>query len=201
MEVITDSIATLPPIAIYFVIGFLVFVEAAIFIGFVFPGETAIFLGGFMASTGHLDIGVLAIVVIACAIVGDSVGFEIGRILGPRILRWAPIARHEKRVDQGRELLRRRGGPAVLLGRFTAFFRAVMPALAGLSRMHYPTFLFWNASGAVVWGVGSCLIGYLAGESYERVATLIGAASTIMIGVVIAAAIIAWLAFRRVRIQ
>lgn len=199
MEAVTELITSLPPSAIYAVIGFLVFVEAAVFIGFVFPGETAIFLGGFMASTGHLDFWLLSLVVVVCAIIGDTVGFEVGRLIGPRILRWGPIARHGQRVERGRDLLRRRGGPAVLLGRFTAFFRAVMPALAGLSRMHYPTFLFWNASGAVVWGVGSCIIGYIAGESYERVATMIGTASTVVIAIVIIGSIAGLITYRRLQ--
>lgn len=201
MEIVIDSIASLSPSAIYTVVGLLVFAEAAIFVGFVVPGETAVFLCGFMASTGYLDFWLLAGVVVVSTIIGDSAGFEIGRTIGPRILRWRWIMRHEERVDRGRALLRRRGGPAVLFGRFTAFFRAVMPALAGLSRMHYPTFVFWNASGAVVWGLGACLIGYIAGESYERVAQLIGTASTVAAVAVVIIAVAGWLVYRRVRVH
>ena len=74
-----------------------------------------------------------------------------------------------ERLDRARDFLARRGGTAVFLGRFVAFFRAVMPALAGTAGMRYPKFLAFNAAGGIVWGVGFVLLGYLAGNSYAAV--------------------------------
>lgn len=192
VHAITDAIQSLPPIAAYLIIGALVFGEAAVFIGFVLPGETAVVLGGFLASTHHLSITVLCAVVVVTAIVGDSVGYEVGKLFGPRVIGLRILHRHRARLDRAQHLLRERGGPAVLLGRFTAFFRAVMPGLAGLSHMHYRTFLAWNALGGLVWGIGFCLVGYLAGASYEHVASVIGRGSAIVIGVLVVIALGVW---------
>ena len=95
-------------------------------------------------------------------------------------------------MDAASDLLRRRGGPAIFVGRFTAFFRAVMPGLAGLSQMKYWTFLRWNALGGIAWGVGFSLVGYFAGESYQRVAATIGRGTAIVIGVLVVIGLIVW---------
>jgi len=194
---ITDAIQSLPPAAAYAIIFGLVFGEAAFFIGFVLPGETAVVLGGFLASGGHLDIVVLCVLVFVAAVTGDSVGFEVGKKFGPRILDFKPVRRHHAMLDRAQRMLRERGGPAVFLGRFTAFFRAVMPGLAGVSRMPYRTFLPWNALGGFAWGVGFCLLGYFAGNSYERVATQVGEGAAIVVGLIILTALIVW----RVRVR
>lgn len=116
------------------------------------------------------------------AILGDSVGYEVGRLFGPRVVRWHLLERHEARLASVRAMLRDRGGPAVFLGRFTAFFRAVMPGLAGLSEMRYPKFLLWNTLGGMTWGIGFCLVGYFAGASYKQVAAKVGTGSAVVIG-------------------
>lgn len=192
MDAVTSAIESLPPLAAYSIIAALVFGEAAIFLGFVLPGETAVLVGGFLASSSQLNIWVLCLLVVVAAIIGDSVGYEVGRVFGPRVVRSRFLHRHQSRLDKARGMLRDRGGPAVFLGRFTAFFRAVMPGLAGLSEMRYPKFLAWNALGGLVWGVGFCLVGYFAGASYEQVAARIGTGSAIAIGVIVVIALLVW---------
>jgi membrane protein DedA with SNARE-associated domain len=199
VQSVIDAIQSLPPGLAYLIIAGLVFGEAAAFIGFVLPGETAVVLGGFLASSGQLDIVALCALVFASAVVGDSVGYEVGRVFGPKVLRLRLVAKQSARIDRARRQLRQRGGPAVFLGRFTAFFRAVMPGLAGLSRMSYPKFLAWNALGGLAWGVGFCLVGYFAGASYERVATLIGRGSAVVIAVIVVGALVWWHLRRRHR--
>src|SRR4051812_21941404 len=154
VHAVTSAIESLPPLAAYAIIAALVFGEAAVFIGFVLPGETAVLLGGFLASQSHLNIAVLCVLVVVAAIMGDSVGYEVGRLFGPRVVRWRLLDRHGSHLERARAMLRDRGGPAVFLGRFTAFFRAVMPGLAGLSMMRYRRFLLWNALGGATWGIG-----------------------------------------------
>ncbi|MEP6667375.1 MAG: DedA family protein [Nocardioidaceae bacterium] len=197
MHGVIDAITSLPPLAAYAIIAALVFGEAAIFIGFVFPGETAVLLGGFLASQHHLSVVTLCILVFVSAVVGDTVGFEVGKHFGPRIMRLRLFTRHQDRLDSASDLLRRRGGPAVFLGRFTAFFRAVMPGLAGLSQMRYRTFLAWNAFGGLIWGVGFTLVGYFAGASYDKVASQIGRGTAIALGVLVVAVLIGWHLRRR----
>lgn len=197
LQGILDAIRSVPPALAYLIIGLLVFGEAAIFIGFVFPGETAVLLGGFLASQGHLDIRVLIGIVVVCAIVGDTVGYEVGKHLGPRVLRMRVFQNHESRLEAAQDMLRRRGGPAVFLARWTAFFRAVMPGIAGLSGMRYRTFLAWNALGGIVWGVTFCLIGYFAGASYAKVASYMGKGTAVVVAVLVIAGLVVWRVRRR----
>jgi membrane-associated protein len=199
MQNVMDAIRSFPPVAAYAVIAALVFGEAAVFVGFVLPGETAVLLGGFLASTGHLNIAVLCALVFVAAVVGDSVGFEVGKRFGPRVIALGMFRKHQDRLARAQTTLRERGGPAVLAGRFTAFLRAVMPGLAGLSRMPYGVFLFWNAIGGFFWGIGFALVGYFAGASYEKVAATIGRGSAIVLALIVVALLVTWHLRRRRR--
>jgi len=192
-----DGLLTVPPMIAYLLIGLLVFGEAAVFVGFVLPGETAVVLGGVLAARHQIGIVPLCALVVACAVVGDSVGFEVGRHFGDRVLNLRPLRRHEKRLDAAREFLRHRGGYAVFLGRWTAFLRAVMPGLAGLSRMAYPRFLFFNAFGGLVWGITFCLVGYLAGASYARIQKQVGTVGALVTAVVVVIGLLVWHRHRR----
>ncbi len=165
---ILNRILNLPPWLVFVVVGLLVFAEAAVFFGFIFPGETAVILGGVVASGGNVNIIALTSLVVVCAIAGDSVGYWVGSTFGERVLKVKILESRRGAIDGALELLRRRGGIAVFLGRFTAFLRAVMPGLAGASRMHYRTFLAANAIGGVVWGVTFTLLGYFLGNAYHR---------------------------------
>lgn len=192
LQGLLDGIRSVPPTLAYAIIALLVFGEAAFFLGFVVPGETAVLLGGFLASQGHLNIATLIVIVVISAILGDSVGYEVGKHLGPRVLRLGILRKHQDRLDSAQEMLRRRGGPAVFLGRWTAFFRAVMPGLAGLSRMRYPVFFFWNALGGIAWGVTYSLIGYFAGASYAKVASRIGEGTAVLVALLVIAGVVVW---------
>jgi membrane-associated protein len=196
---VLDAIQSVPPALAYAIIALLVFGEAAFFLGFFVPGETAVLLGGFLASQGHLDIVTLIVIVVIGAILGDTVGYEVGQHVGPRVLQLGVLQKHQAQLHKAQDSLRRRGGPAVLLGRWTAFFRAVMPGLAGLSRMRYRTFLFWNALGGIAWGITYSLVGYFAGASYEKVASTIGEGTAVVIAVLVIAGLVVWRVRRRRR--
>ena len=174
MSSLVEHLLHVTPALVLLGVAVLVFAEDAVFVGFVIPGETAAVLGGVDASRGHVGLTAVMVTVVVAAVVGDSVGYEVGRHLGPRLLARPVLTRHRDRVDGARAFLARRGGSAVLLGRFVAFFRAVMPALAGLSHMPYRRFLAWNVVGGVVWGVTFVLLGYLAGSSYAAASRTVG---------------------------
>jgi membrane-associated protein len=171
----------------YLVVGFLAFAEAAIFIGFVLPGETAVVLGGVLANRGQVGLVQMIVVVVLAAIIGDSVGYEVGRKYGHRVLQLGVLQKRAAALERAEAYLRAKGGRAVFLGRFTAFLRAVMPGLAGTAKMHYPRFLAFNAAGGIVWGTGFVLLGYLAGASYERIEKVAGRASTALVVVIVLA--------------
>jgi membrane protein DedA with SNARE-associated domain len=189
---VLDAIRSVPPALAYTIIALLVFGEAAIFVGFVLPGETAVLLGGFLADQGHLSLTTLLIIVVVSSIVGDTVGYEVGKHLGPRVLQLSILSKHRDRLDNARGMLAHRGGPAVFLARWTAFFRAVMPGIAGLSGMRYPTFLLWNALGGITWGITFSLVGYFAGASYEKVASSIGEGAAVVVAVLVVVALVVW---------
>ena len=197
LQSVLDALRSVPPALAYTIICLLVFGEAAVFLGFVIPGETAALVGGFIASRGHLDIATLCVLVVISAIIGDSVGYEVGKRYGPRVLRMGIFERHQARIHDARDLLRRRGGPAVFLGRWTAFFRAMMPGIAGLSHMRYRVFLFWNALGGIAWGVTFSLVGYFAGHSYEKVASTIGKGAAGFVALLVIAGLVVWHVRRR----
>jgi membrane-associated protein len=193
---LVESVLTASPFLIYLAVGLLVFAEDAVFVGFVIPGETAAVVGGVAASRGKVDLVAILAVVIGTAVLGDSVGYEVGRLAGPRILRAKALERHKARLDVARELLARRGSAAVVLGRSVAFFRAVMPALAGIAQMPYRKFLVANAAGGILWGSAVVLLGYLAGNSYERVEKTFGKGVAIGLAAIVVAALLVWLVRR-----
>ena len=192
MHALVEQLLGLPGWLVLVAAGGLVFAEDALFVGFVIPGETAAVLAGVSASLGHANLAAALVTVVLAAVVGDSVGYEVGRWGGPRLLRWHRLDAHQERLDRARALLRRRGGMAVLLGRSVAFLRAVMPALAGIARMPYPRFLAFNALGGLIWGVATVLLGYLAGESYATVERTAGRAVAAAVAVVALLALITW---------
>ncbi|HLI15358.1 MAG TPA: redoxin domain-containing protein [Acidimicrobiales bacterium] len=181
----------------YVLVGALCFGEAAIFLGFVIPGETAVVLGGVLAAEHHVSLPAMVTLVVACAIAGDTVGYEVGRHLGPRLLQLRPL-RANPNVERSRRFLQRRGPVAVFLGRFTAVFRALVPGIAGLSGLSYPRFALANAAGGIVWGAGFTLAGYAVGTGYEKVLRAAGTASTALIAAA-ALLLVGWFAWRRVR--
>lgn len=182
----------------YLVIAALVFGETAVFLGFVLPGEIAAVLGGVLASRGHLSLPLVIVIVVAAAISGPFIGYEIGKRMGDRLFRVRPLRRVQGGVDRTRVALARRGGAAVLLGRFVAIVRALMPAAAGAAQVRYRTFTLYNVLGGLIWGVGYVLLGYLAGSAYAVIEREVGAGLAIAIGVLVVAAIAVWL-FRRHR--
>lgn len=193
MTSLLDGILGLDPLLILAVTGLLVFAEDAVFVGFVIPGETAAVLAGVGAGLGHVALPLSILVVVVAAIVGDSVGYEVGRVFfGPRVLTMPLLQRHERRIERARAFLRRRGGIAVFLGRFTAFFRAMMPALAGASHMPYRKFLVWNAFGGVVWGSLFVIVGYAAGASYHQVEKQVGRGIAVALVLVVVGALVTW---------
>lgn len=196
MSHLLDALLSVPAPWVLTAIGLLVFGEAAFFLGFVLPAEAAALVGAFFASTGRLQLLPLLAVVVLAAVVGDSVGYEVGRRFGPRLLSWRRLRRHEGRIAGAQSFLAGRGAPAVFIGRFTAFLRAVMPGLAGLSRMRYRRFLAYNVSGGLVWGSMVVLLGYFAGRSYRQVEQWMGTTGAI---VFVGFAIVAVVVWRRAR--
>lgn len=184
---ILSPVLSLSGLPVYLIVGGLVFAETAVLVGFLFPGETAVLLGGVLANEGHVSLPILMVVVVVAAITGDSVGYVVGRKLGPRLVKTRALRRRQHTVDRVIEGIRSRGPVVVLVGRFVAFLRTIVPGAAGMSGLPYRTFLLANAAGGVIWGVGYCLLGYLAGSAYHKVEAVSTPASIALVVVVVAA--------------
>src|SRR4051794_20705946 len=140
MSALSDAILTLPAwVALLLVFTFPA-LEASAFVGFVFPGEIAVILGGVIASDGELPLAAVCFAASLGAIVGDSIGYGVGHRYGRSLLSRAPRLIRPQHVDRGVVILNRLGGRAVFIGRFTAALRVLVPGLAGIARMPYRTF-------------------------------------------------------------
>lgn len=185
---------------LYAIAGAFCFGEAAILIGLVLPGETALLVAGVFCNPkyGHLTLWLMIVVAVACAIAGDSVGYEFGKRFGPalrrsRLGRWVG----ERRWATVDAFIHRHGGKAILLGRLTAVLRALMPSMAGMTGMKYRTFLLWNASGGLLWGTGCVLLGYAFASALNVVGQTLTWAPLALLA--LAAALYALLHLRRRR--
>jgi membrane-associated protein len=162
------------------------------------PAETALIAAALLANRGQMDIGPLIALAAAAAILGDNVGFAIGRHFGRRVfLAPGPLQRHRRKVlEHGEPFFARHGPKAVFLGRWVAGLRIASAWLAGINRMSWPTFLFWNALGGIAWAVSVAGSIYLLGDLAEHAIEIVGPISA---GIVVAALIAFWIYRRRRR--
>jgi membrane protein DedA with SNARE-associated domain len=168
--------------------------ESAAFLGFLVPGETITIIGGVLASVGIFRLTPTLIVAISGAIIGDNVGYWLGRRLGRP---W--LEQHGHRIGMRPHMLTRidglfarHGGKAVLVGRFIGFLRAMAPFAAGASRMSYGSFVINNAIGATAWGICFVLLGYFLGASWPIAERWLGRVG-IVVGTVAIVATVIWL--------
>ena len=189
---LVEKLLAVHGIWLYVLVGAFVFAEDAIFVGFVIPGETAAIIGGVAASRGNGSLAALCVIVVLAAALGDTIGYAIGARYGDRLLKTQVLQKRIRRLDRAREYLRRRGGPAVFAGRFIAFLRAVTPFLAGTSHMQYRKFFAYNFAGALIWGIGSVVLGYFAGDSYKAIERVVGSVAAAIFGVIVVAGLIVW---------
>lgn len=164
----------------YLVVGLVVGLES---MGVPMPGETLLIAAAFYAAaTGQLDIGWIVIAACTGAVMGDNLGYLVGRRLGaPALAKHGPrIGLHRRRLLLGQWLFLRFGGAVVFLGRFTALLRTFAALLAGANRMPWQRFLVWNALGGVVW---ACFFGYgayLLGDQVSRLAWPVAVTVTVL---------------------
>ncbi|NNN02681.1 MAG: DedA family protein [Acidimicrobiaceae bacterium] len=194
---LVNELHKIPSPLVYVVAALLVFGEAALFVGFVLPGETTVIVAGVIAASGRVNVVALAALVVVAAIVGDSVGYSVGHRYGERLLAHRAFVRHRDELTSAMEGLRKRGPTYVFIGRFTAFLRAVMPGLAGMSKMHYRRFLVANALGGLIWGVAYTLLGYFSGTQLTRIEKYSSWVGYGLVALFVAAVIFFWYRRRR----
>jgi len=158
--------------------------------GIPLPGETALIAMAILASQGHFSVELVIVAAAAGAILGDNVGFYIGRRYGRRLLEWdgGPFPRHRRRLlELGEPFFARHGPKAVFLGRWIAGLRITAAWLAGSVRMSWPTFTFYNALGGICWALSVGLVSYYLGHTAETIfktAGVAGLGAAALLGVV-----------------
>jgi membrane-associated protein len=159
------------------------------------PGETALITAGIVASRGRLEIEIVIALAAAAAILGDNVGFAIGRKLGRRVFTApGPLYNHRRRVIAvGEPFFDRHGPKAVFLGRWISGLRITAAWMAGINRMSWPTFVFYNALGGIAWATSIGLLAYFAGHSAERIVQVAGLGGA---GAVVIAGLVLWFVLR-----
>ncbi|MEY9840005.1 DedA family protein [Streptacidiphilus sp. EB103A] len=177
----------------YGVVFLLTAAETSAFFGIFMPGESLVLVSGALAAKGALDPLALAAVVVTAAVIGDSIGYLLGRWFERR-----PGADGmRRRTVRARDFLQRRGGPAVFAGRFIGFVRSFVPFAAGGAGMPYRRFLGYSASAAVIWGVGSVAGGYYLGPSVEQLVRTVGVVGAAVFAGVMLTALLVVPAVRR----
>ena len=160
----------------------IVFAETGLLVGFFLPGDTLLITAGVLAGKGQLEMLYLIPLLIIAAVIGDAVGFEVGRTAGPRLFK-----RDESRFFKKRHLVRaqefydKHGGKTIIIARFLAFVRTFAPTVAGAAGMPYRRFAVFNVTGAALWVISVTLLGYWFGKTVERIDLLFSVMIVVMI--------------------
>jgi len=195
---IAQTILSLNGWPVYVVVALLAFGESAIFLGAVLPGETAMVVAGVLAARGNISLPVIIAICATAAVLGDQVGYFIGRRFGPGLQRSRPGRRvGERRWIQAQDAVTRHGAWAVAGGRWVAVLRALVPTVAGAVTMPYRRFLLANALGGSAWAAGAILVGYFAGGSVSTAQDLLGRTS--LIGLILVTIVVAVTVLQRLR--
>lgn len=202
MHAAAEQILGLSGSAALFVVFLLPALEASAFVGFLFPGEIAVILGGVLAFEHRISLAAAIAAAIAGAVLGDAVGYAIGHRYGDRMLNKLPdrlLKAHH--IEKAKSTLHRLGGKAVFVGRFTTALRVMIPGLSGMARLPYRTFFFYNVSGGIVWATGYVLVGYSAGSGWRQIEHKLSLGGLALLGLifVVGAAVVITRRLRRSR--
>jgi len=185
----------------YALVGLLAFLETGAFVGLVFPGETAVIIGGALAGQGENSVELMIAVVWFCAWAGDTCSFMLGQRLGRDfVLRHGPRVRiTPERFAQVESYFQRHGGKTILIGRFIGLVRALAPFIAGSSGMRYRDFLPYSVLGTGLWAATFTLLGYLISENINR-ATELASRGLLVFGLVVGLVVAIVVAVRHLRV-
>ena len=147
-----------------------VFAESGLLVGFFLPGDSLLFTAGFLASQEYFGIVPLMILCFLGAIIGDSLGYSFGKRVGRKIFhKEDSLLFHKDHLRTAEVFYERHGGKAIVLARFMPVVRTFAPIVAGVGRMHYRTFLFYNVAGGALWALGLTGLGYFLGNAIPNV--------------------------------
>lgn len=191
-----DAVQSVDPVLRTLLAGLAIMLETSVLVGLVVPGDTIVIVAG-TAVGSVVEGALLVIVVIVGALIGESIGFLLGRWLGPRI-RFSKLGAKvgEDNWRRAELYLRRRGGPAVFLSRFLPVLHSLVPLTVGMSGFAYRRFLAWTAPACAVWAVLYVSVAAAAAGTYRELADQLHFAGYIFVGVIVAFLLLAYVAKR-----
>ena len=178
----------------------IIFSETGLLVGFFLPGDSLLVTAGLLASQPDfgLNVYLLGLILSVAAVVGDSVGYAIGRATGPRIFtRENSLLFNRKHLERAHAFYERHGGKTIILARFMPIVRTFAPVVAGVADMHYRTFIAYNVIGGLAWVWSMLFIGYFLGRWIPGIDKHIEAVILVVIFLSILPGIISWLRERR----
>lgn len=195
---ILDAVQSVDPVVRTLLAGIGIMLETSVLIGLIVPGDTIVIV----ASTGienAVQYVAMTLAVIGGALVGESIGFGLGRYFGPRIRR-SRLGRRigEENWERAQAYLDRRGGPAVFLSRFLPVLHSLIPLTVGMSTMRYRRFIAWTAPACIIWTFGYVTVGWLAADSYRELSRELHWAGYVFVAIIVVFLVLAWLGKRLV---
>jgi membrane protein DedA with SNARE-associated domain len=158
------------------------------------PGETILILGGYFAAKGHFHLGLVMLLAAFGAIIGDNIGFAVGRYFGREFFlrhgRWILLT--PKRLEMIDRFFTRHGDKTILVARFITGLRVFAALFAGTSQMRWRSFGFYNAAGAMIWAVAIATLGYVFAPSLQLLERWVGRSGAIFLVVAVVGALIVW---------
>ena len=150
---------------IYAILFLIVFCETGLVVTPFLPGDSLLFVAGTLWAVSDMNVHALVVALIVAAVLGDAVNYAVGHYLGPRVFQWEDSRFfNRKALDRTHEFYERYGGKTIIIARFVPFIRTFAPFVAGIGRMTYAKFAFFNITGAVLWVVSLIYAGYFFGN-------------------------------------
>lgn len=147
------------------IIGAIIFAESGLLIGFFLPGDTLLFTAGFFAAQGQLPLTGVLIVIFLAAVIGDNVGYAIGKKSGPHLFKKKDgIIFRQEYIARAEEFYEQHGGKTIILARFVPIVRTFAPVVAGVGNMKHKKFFLYNVVGAAIWTLSVVLLGFWLGS-------------------------------------
>lgn len=180
-----DAVQSVDPVVRTLLAGLAIMLETSVLIGLIVPGDTVVIVAG-TAVASPLEGVVLGIVVVLGALAGESIGYGLGRFLGPRI-QHSRLGRRigEANWERSERYLRRRGGPAIFISRFLPVLHSLVPLTVGMSGYPYRRFLAWTIPACVIWSALYITVAAVAAGTYRELADTLHYAGYVFVGVIV----------------
>ncbi|HMG58645.1 MAG TPA: DedA family protein [Burkholderiales bacterium] len=150
---------------VYLLLFTIIFCETGLVVTPFLPGDSLLFIAGALAAGGGIDVHLLALLLVAAAVLGNTVNYSIGRVIGPKVFHWEESRFFNRRaLDRAHEFYEKHGGKTIVITRFVPILRTFAPFVAGIARMTYLNFTAYNLAGALAWVLSLLYAGYWFGN-------------------------------------